>query len=67
MTISNLLEEVRRWDWPKQDSALRYLVHYLAHIEQNEGAVERLLSFIKEHYPNHDLVQGKNLRRGTAA
>jgi hypothetical protein len=64
MTRGELLEELRRWDWPKQDSALRYLVHYLAHIEQNEETLERLLSFIREHYPKHDLVQGENLQTG---
>ncbi|PSP09362.1 MAG: hypothetical protein BRC56_01665, partial [Cyanobacteria bacterium SW_9_47_5] len=58
MTQGELLEEVRRWDWPKQDGALRDLVHYLAHIEQNQGAVDRLLSFIREHDPDHALVKG---------
>lgn len=61
MTQSELLEEVRRWDWPKQDGALRDLIHYLAHIEQNQGAVERLLSFIQAHDSDHDLVQGDPL------
>ena len=57
MTQRELLDEVRRWDWPKQDGALRDLVHYLAHIEQNQGAVERLQSFVREHDPDHDLAQ----------
>lgn len=58
MTQDELLEEVRRWDWPKQDGALRDLVHYLAHIEQNQGAVDRLRAFIHEHDSDHDLVEG---------
>jgi len=57
MTQQELLEEVRRWDWPKQDGALRDLVHYLAHVEQNQAAVERLQAFIQEHDPGHDLAQ----------
>lgn len=45
---------VRTWDWRKQDAAIHAMLHYLAHIEQNVGAVNRLLSFISERDSAHE-------------
>jgi hypothetical protein len=57
MTQADLLEEVHRWDWPKQDGALRDLIHYLAHIEQNPESIKRIQRFIHRHDPEHDILR----------
>lgn len=49
-----LLELISLWDWQKQNTAVQGMLHYLAHIEQDPKAVERLLKFIKGVDPNHD-------------
>lgn len=54
ITEAELLKTVRTWDWPKQDAAVHGMLHYLAHIEQNVQAVQRLLAFIAETDPSHD-------------
>lgn len=46
-------EEVRRWDWAKQERAVAGMLHYLSHVEQNPKAVHRLLEFIQERDPGH--------------
>jgi len=38
---------VRGWDWQKQDRAVQGVLHYLAHVEQNPEATNRLLAFIE--------------------
>jgi hypothetical protein len=67
MTQEELLEEVRRWDWPKQDGALRDLLHYLAHIEQNPDSVRRLQRFIQRHDPEHDVLRDFTESEGSSA
>jgi len=59
-TQNDLLRDVGFWDWPKQDAAVRGLFHYLAHVEQDGDAVERLQWFILNLDPEHDVLQGFN-------
>jgi len=53
-TQSNLIQAVDIWDWQKQNTAVHGVLHYLAHIEQNPKAVDRILEFINERNPEHD-------------
>ena len=57
LSQEDLLREVARWDWYKQDAALLGLLHYLAHVEQNPGAAQRLLAFLGQRDPEHDAVR----------
>lgn len=59
-TQEDLLRDTSFWDWPKQDAAVRGLFHYLAHVEQNHDAVDRLQWFVHEFDPDHDVLQGFN-------
>jgi len=52
-----LLNNVAHWDWPKQNRAFLALLHYLAHVEQNPGAVQRLLEFLAERDSAHDALR----------
>jgi hypothetical protein len=54
LTQDDLLATVERWDWRKQDTAVQGLIHFLAHVEQNPDALNRLIGFIREHDPGHD-------------
>lgn len=54
LTQADLVKLVSYWDWHKQEDALQGMLHYMAHIEQNPGAVRRLLDFISEHDSSHD-------------
>jgi hypothetical protein len=56
VTQDELLNEIRRWDWQKQDSAVNGLMHYLSNIEQNPEAVLRLLEFIAIRDPHSPLL-----------
>jgi hypothetical protein len=56
LTDEELRATVSAWDWRKQDQAVSGLLHYLAHVEQNPGAVNRLLAFIAERDPGHDAL-----------
>ncbi|TDU18085.1 hypothetical protein C8E00_11413 [Chromohalobacter marismortui] len=49
-----LMELVSYWDWTKQEAALKGVLHYISHVEQNPSAVIRLLEFIKNHDANHE-------------
>ena len=60
ITRDSLLGIVECWDWRKQETAVQGLIHFLAHIEQNPDAVNRLLQFIRLYDPNHEsLVHNK--------
>lgn len=50
---SQMLSVVALWDWQKQDRAVQGTLHYLAHIEHNPDATNRLLKFIEEYDQNH--------------
>ncbi len=52
----DLLRAVEMWDWPKQDRAVRGMLHYLAHIEEDTSAVSRLQRFIHKHDADHDVL-----------
>jgi hypothetical protein len=56
ITQTKLLELVSYWDWEKQDAALKGVLHYIAHIEQNPSAVLRLLDFIKSYDEKYDAL-----------
>ena len=56
LTQADLLREVARWDWHKQNRAVLGLLHQLAHVEQSPHAVQRLLSFIAERDNQHDAL-----------
>ena len=56
LTQDDLLREVARWDWHKQNRAVLGLLHQLAHVEQSPHAVQRLLSFVAEHDDSHDAL-----------
>ena len=56
LTQDDLLREVARWDWHKQNRAVLGLLHQLAHVEQSPHAVQRLLSFIAEQDDQHDAL-----------
>ena len=43
----DLAEQLRLWDYHKQNRALQGMVHFLANIEENPDAVQRLLQFIE--------------------
>jgi hypothetical protein len=52
-TQEDALKALQTWDWSKQDMAVRAMLHYLAHVEQNPDAVNRLLEFISGHDSQH--------------
>lgn len=48
---NDLAERLKTWDYHKQDRAIQGMVHFLANIEENPEAVQRLLRFIEEIDP----------------
>jgi hypothetical protein len=49
----DLIEELGRWDYHKQNLAVQGMLHYLANIEENPDAVQRLLRFLEDIDPNN--------------
>lgn len=49
----DLAEQLRTWDYHKQDRAVQGMVHFLANIEENPEAVQRLLRFIEDIDPEN--------------
>jgi hypothetical protein len=43
----DLLSELEQWDYHKENRAVQGMLHYLANIEENPDAVQRLLRFLK--------------------
>jgi hypothetical protein len=65
ITLEKILGVISIWDWHKQNAAVLGMLHFLAHIEQNPYAVERLLAFIQTKDPDHDsLVYFKGTKEG---
>lgn len=65
ITLEEILGVVSIWDWHKQNAAVLGMLHFLAHIEQNPNAVERLLTFIQTKDPDHDsLIYFKGTKEG---
>lgn len=58
---------VRGWDWQKQERAVQGILHYLAHIEQNPEATERMLRFIKERDAAHSSLVYLILNQASAS
>jgi hypothetical protein len=56
ITLDDLSALTAVWDWPKQNAVVLGMLHFLSHVEQNPGAVERLLAFISERDPRHDSI-----------
>ena len=56
MDDNDLLEEIRMWDYHKQNQAVQRMVHYYANIEQNPVGTQRLLRFLKEIDPENSAV-----------
>jgi hypothetical protein len=44
---SDLLSDLERWDYHKENRAVQGMLHYLANIEENPDAVQRLLRFLE--------------------
>lgn len=65
ITLEEISGVVSIWDWHKQNAAVLGMLHFLAHIEQNPNAVERLLAFIQTKDPEHDsLIYFKGTKEG---
>ena len=43
----DLLSELQQWDYHKENRAVQGMLHYLANVEENPDAVQRLLRFIE--------------------
>lgn len=54
LTEAEMHAMVWTFDWRKQNHAVNAMLHYIAHIEQNVDAVNRLLSFISEIDSSHE-------------
>jgi len=48
ITDADIRWQLRTWDYHKQNTALQGMVHFLANIEENPAAVDRLLTFVKD-------------------
>ena len=53
ITDADIESELETWDYHKQNRAVQGMVHYLAHIEENPLAVQRLLRFVSEIDPEN--------------
>jgi len=49
----DLEERLQVWDYHKQNRALQGMIHYMANIEENPEATQRLLAFIDEVDPEN--------------
>ena len=47
LTDRRLEEELELWDYHKQNRALQGMAHYLTNVEEDPGALQRLLKFVK--------------------
>jgi hypothetical protein len=54
LTLAEVIDIVKTWDWPKQDNALQGMLSHIAHTEQNADATTRLLQFIEARDADHD-------------
>lgn len=53
ITDERLREELRLWDYHKQNRALQGMVHFFANIEENPDGVQRLLQFVETVDPDN--------------
>lgn len=49
----DLEEELETWDYHKQDRAVQGMIHYIAHVEEDPSAVQRLLEFLEDADPEN--------------
>ena len=52
----DLARQLQFWDFHKQNRALHGMLHFLANIEENSVAVQRLLRFISENDPDNRVL-----------
>lgn len=57
----SLRHQFRLWDYHKQNEAFQGMIHYLANVEQDPDAVQRLLSFIHEFDPKNTAMAHLNI------
>jgi len=48
LSDQDLIENLRVWDFHKENRALHGMLHYLANIEEDGSAVQRLLAFVED-------------------
>jgi len=53
LTDEQLAQRLQLWDYHKQNRALQAMAHYLTNIEEDPGALQRLLRFIEHIDPNN--------------
>lgn len=53
LTDEELTERLKLWDYHKQNSALQGMAHYLTNIEEDPGALQRLLGFLRDVDPGN--------------
>ncbi|GAA0218587.1 hypothetical protein [Halobaculum roseum] len=53
ITEEGLMNQLRLWDYHKQNEALQGMIHYIANVEQDPDAVQRLLRFVHEFDPEN--------------
>lgn len=56
---ADLIDELARWDYHKQNRAVQGTLHYLANIEENPDAVQRLLQFLGDVDPSNRALDHK--------
>jgi len=67
LTLSDLASIVATWDWAKQDTAAQATLHYLSHVEQKDSATSRLITFLREHDPEHESLRQEQPDEQSAA
>lgn len=61
ITEDSLLRQLRLWDYHKQNEALQGMIHYLANVEQDPDAVQRLLNFVQDFDPKNTAMAHLNV------
>ncbi|GGN92833.1 hypothetical protein [Haloarcula pellucida] len=56
LTDTKLEEELKFWDYHKQDRAVQGMLHFLSSIEEDPAAVQRLLQFVKDVDPENRAI-----------
>jgi hypothetical protein len=65
LTEEDLRNQLRLWDYHKQNEALQGMLHYLANVEQDPDAVQRLLRFVHEFDPENSAMAHLKIERET--
>jgi len=56
-----LRHQLRLWDYHKQNEAFQGMIHYLANVEQDPDAVQRLLNFVHDFDPKNRAMAHLNI------